>query len=155
MRVSGWIRRPLSGDEACQTGIENWQTPKPQPRPHTLPGQPQNNIRTTIGLQISDFFRFSVHFFLSQKTSKFRLRPKRQKNSKIWSGCVFGSDFGRFLDPFWHQFSQYFTIPRKPLFCNMSPAKHSFLLPKPSHFGTIFRSNFDVFRVSFSDTLFS
>ena len=145
MRVSDWIRRPLSGDEACQTGIENWQTPKPQPRPHTLPGQSQNRNWKTFGPKISDFFRFSVHFFLSQKPPKFRLRPKRPKISKIWSRSVFGSDFGRFLDPFWHQFSQYFKIPQKPLFCNKSPAKRSFSPPKPSHFETKFQSNFDVF----------
>ena len=108
-----------------------------------------------FGASIFRFFQIFGPFFLSQKTSKFRLRPKRLKISKIWSRSVFGSDFGCFLDPCWHQFSQYFTIPRKPLFCNTSPAKRSFSPPKPSHFGTNFRSNFDVFRVSFSDTLFS
>jgi hypothetical protein len=72
-----------SGDEACQIGIENLQTPKPQPRPHTLPGQSQNINFFTSEPQFSDFFKFLVHFFLSQKTSKFQLRPKRLKISKI------------------------------------------------------------------------
>ena len=80
-RVS--VRRPLSGDEACQIGIENLQTPKPQPRPHTLPGQSQNINCFTSEPQFSDFFKFLVHFFLSQKTSKFQLRPKWLKISKI------------------------------------------------------------------------
>ena len=106
---------------------------------------PKIPIGRPSGLKFPILFRFLVHFFLSQKTSKFRLRPKRPKISKIGSRIVFGSDFGRFWDPFWHQFSLYFTNRRKRLFCYKYQAKRLFLPPKPSHFGTQFQSKFHVF----------
>ena len=45
--------------------------------------------------------------------------------------------------------------PRTLLFCNKSPSKRSLLPLKPFHFGTNSQSKFDVFRISFLDTLFS
>ena len=136
---------PSRGTKRARPKLENLQTPKPQPRPHTLPGLPQNRERKTFGPQISDFVPILGSFLLSQKTSKFRLRPKRPKISKIGSRNVFGSDVGRFWHPFWHPFSLYFTNRRKRLFCNKYQAKRLFLPPKPFHFGTNCRSIFHVF----------
>ena len=50
--LNGRIRRPLSGDEACRIGIENWQTPKPQPRPNTLPGQSRFSKNGARGIRL-------------------------------------------------------------------------------------------------------
>ena len=51
-------------------------------------------------------------------------------------------------------FSIFHDSP-KTFILQQVPSKTLISPPKPSHFGTNFRSNFDVFRVSFSDTLFS
>ena len=74
----------------------------PQPATHTLLGQPKNRDRKTVGPQMSSFFRFQVHFFLSRKSSKFRFPPpqKTHQNLKKLSRNMFSSDFARLGDPF-------------------------------------------------------
>ena len=129
---------PSRGTKRAKPKLENLQTPKPQPAPHTLPGQPQNTNRTTFGPRISDFFRIFGPLFSIPKTVKISDPPKRPKISKIRSRSVFGSDFDRFWNPFWHKFSLYFMTPRKRVFCNNYQAKRSFLPPKPSHVWTKF-----------------
>ena len=102
------------------------------------------------------FFDFRYTFSFPEKTSKFRLRPKRPKISKIWSRIVFGFDFGRFLDPFWNQF--FFNIlgfPENLYFATVPQRNPHFHLPNPLILEQIFDQILMFFRVSFSDTLFS
>ena len=87
-RVS--IRRPLWGRSV----------PKPQPDPHTLPGQSPKY--TSDGLQASGFRCVSVlgpPFFRFKNRPKIVSPNKRSKISKI------KSDFNTCRDLFWHQFS--------------------------------------------------
>ena len=58
---------PSRGTKRAEPELENLQTPKPQPAPHTLPGQPQNTAQTTFGPQISDIFRILGPLFSVSK----------------------------------------------------------------------------------------
>ena len=71
------------------------------------------------------------------------------KSPKSHLGTILASVSVVCLDPFWHQFSLYFSTPRKVMFCNTYNwyAKCLFLPPKSFHFGTINSSqNNDLFR---------
>ena len=113
--------------------------------PRIPPGDLIFSTRAPSGRQLSGNSRFWTVFLLIKKRIEKQdpsETPKNLKNlisDRFW--LRFWSLFGSLLAPI----SQYFKIPRKPLFCNTSPAKRSFSPPKPSHFGTKFQSNFDVF----------
>ena len=49
---------PSRGTKRAKPKLENLQTPKPQPAPHTLPGQPQNRGGRPSGLKFPILFRF-------------------------------------------------------------------------------------------------
>ena len=115
--------------------------------PRIPPGDLIFTVRVPSGRQLSGISRFWADFLLIKKRIEKQHPSETPKNRKnlIWErfGLRFWSLFGSLLAPI----SQYFKIPRKPLFCNRSTAKRSFSPPKPSHFGTKFQSNFDVFSV--------
>ena len=116
---------------------------------------PQIGIGKLWGLKFQIVSDFRSTFFFPKNRLNFGSPQIAWKFQKSDPGAFLAPILVVFGTRFWHQFSLYFTIPRKPLFCNTSPAKRSFSPPKPCHFGTNFRSNFDVFRISFSDTIFS
>ena len=61
---------------------------------------------------------------------KFKLLQNTPKSQK-YIPMAPKKDFGRFGDLFWHQFSLYFTTPRKLIFCKNYNAKTSFYQFRP------------------------
>ena len=114
----------------------------------------QNYRRLVVGNLFLNISKCLVNLFPFSKSSKIRIPTKLPKISKIKSRNVFGSDFDRLSDSFWHQVSLYFMTPRKLLFCNRYNVKRSALPLKPFHVGTNFRSTFDVFTDIFFRTPF-
>ena len=86
--------------------VENLQTPKPQPRPHTLPGQSQNINFFTSEPQFLDFFKFLVHFFLSQKPLNF----SSAQNGKKFQNLISERFWLRFWSLFGPLFAPIFSI---------------------------------------------
>ena len=128
---SPYIRRPLSGDEACQTRTRELTNSKASAR----------SARSAVPrMQTTIFLIFILSLFYFRSTFSFlknRLNfgsPQIAPKSQSWTG--FGSDVGRFGYPFRQPFSQYFMTPGKLLFCNKSSAKRSLLPFKPSYFAT-------------------
>ena len=129
---------PSRGTKRARPKLENWQTPKPQPRPHTLPGQSQNRNWKTFGPKISDFPDFRSTFFFPKKRLNFGSAQNAPKSQK--------SDLGAFLAPilvaFWTPFgTNFLNISRFPenLYFATSPQRNAhFHLPNPLILGPNF-----------------